>query len=344
MNNPVLRISNIHHRYEATQVLQNISLEIAEHKITCLLGPSGCGKTTLLRCVAGFETLVSGEIYINQRLVSSRDTYVPPEQRRVGVVFQDYALFPHLTVGENIGFGIQKLKPKVRSARVKSLLDSVELEGYGNRYPGELSGGQQQRVALARALAPEPELLLLDEPFSHLDPHLRDKLKVELKSLLKYFAVTALFVTHNQDEAYDLADEVALMVNGEIIQRGSAETLFQNPVNADVAEFLGLSTQISVRDMQSEIGEIPNSLRTRVHDGNLFLRANDIVIDSLGQVKAEITRIDFRGTHRIYYLTLASGLILHSLAKVNEENYPLGHQVALRFSVNASLDPSFIVS
>ena len=242
MTRTVLRVEQVTHRYGPTTILQGVSLTLNHSTIGCLLGPSGCGKTTLLRCIAGFEVIDNGTITLNEQLVSSRDHFVAPEKRRVGVVFQDYALFPHMTVAQNISFGIRHLPEPQRREKIRSLLHSVALDAYSDRYPSELSGGQQQRVALARALAPEPELLLLDEPFSNLDANLRDKMKRELKALLGLFSVTALIVTHNQDEAFDMADEIGVMSQGQIIQWGTSYDLYHKPRSLMVAEFLGIST------------------------------------------------------------------------------------------------------
>jgi iron(III) transport system ATP-binding protein len=224
----VLHIRDLHHAYKDQKVLQGIDMTLKRGQIACLLGPSGCGKTTLLRCIAGFEVPESGAIAIAGEAVFEGRARLatPPNKRKVGVVFQDYALFPHLSVEDNIAFGIRHLPLKARREKVKGLLNSVDMIAYAKKMPAELSGGQQQRVAIARALAPEPELLLLDEPFSNLDPGLKERMKHELLALLRFFGVTALMVTHNQDEAFDIADEIGVMADGKMLQWGSAYDLY----------------------------------------------------------------------------------------------------------------------
>ena len=201
-DNPLLKVSGVYKAFDREDVVKGVSLELSNGEIGCLLGPSGCGKTTLLRIIAGFEIVQRGEVIIAGRQVSSESMMIPPEQRNIGMVFQDYALFPHLSVAENIAFGISAGTRKARRKTVGNLLELVGLEDVGRAYPHELSGGQQQRVALARALAPEPKLLLMDEPFSNLDVTLREKLTVEVRDILKTSGITALMVTHNQFELF----------------------------------------------------------------------------------------------------------------------------------------------
>lgn len=337
----VLKIEDVEHQYGDKSTLRGVSLELKDGMIACLLGPSGCGKTTLLRCIAGFELLSGGRISLGERCVSSREDFVPPEKRRVGVVFQDYALFPHLTVAENIAFGIRKLPESQRRSKVQSLLHSVALEAYRDRYPGELSGGQQQRVALARALAPEPELLLLDEPFSNLDPALRDRMKHELKVLLQYFGVTALIVTHNQDEAFDMADEIGVMSQGQIIQWGSAYDLYHRPKTRTVAEFLGMGAFLpaEVNDegcLISELGELvcTDDIKS-LHDKKVtvLLRPDDIVHDDSASFRAVVRRIAFRGMYRIYHLGLKSGSEIHCFTSSHHEVHAVGSEIGIRLDL-----------
>ncbi len=219
-------------------VVKNLSLSLEEGRIGCLLGASGCGKTTVLRAIAGFEPLRSGEIRLGGSLLSSVSFSVPPENRHVGMMFQDYALFPHLTVEKNIGFGLRRWEKQKRRQRVEELLTLAGLESTARRYPHELSGGQQQRVALARALAPEPELLLLDEPFSNLDIDTRERLAFEVRDILKKTGHTAILVTHNQAEAFAIADQIGIMQNGTLVQWDTPYMLNQNPANAFVADFI----------------------------------------------------------------------------------------------------------
>ena len=221
----------------AVVAVDDLSLHVERGELLTLLGPSGCGKTTTLRMIAGFERPTAGTIRVDGRDV----TRLPPQKRGVGMVFQNYALFPHLDVNENVAFGLRTRGMSKREAaeRVEAVLTRVELKGYGDRRVQELSGGQQQRVALARALAPEPPLLLLDEPLSNLDAALREKTRIELRALLKRLNMTAVFVTHDQDEAFALADRIALLDQGRLQQAGTAEELYSRPANAFVASFLG---------------------------------------------------------------------------------------------------------
>lgn len=223
-------------------VVKAVTFALQKGEIGCLLGASGCGKTTVLRAIAGFEPLESGTISLGGRLLSSDQALTPPEQRQVGMMFQDYALFPHLSVKENIGFGLRGIQAEQRISRIDAMLTLVGLKAMGNRFPHELSGGQQQRVALARALAPEPALLLLDEPFSNLDVDTRERLAFELRDILKETGHTALLVTHNHDEAFALADEIGIMSEGCLQQWASPSDLHNNPVNDIVVDVLRRDT------------------------------------------------------------------------------------------------------
>lgn len=225
-------------RGQFVPVAQDVSFQLGQGEIGCLLGESGCGKTTILRSIAGFEPLQKGTILLNGEVISSPTQVLPPEQRQVGMMFQDYALFPHLKVGENIGFGLRKLPRQQRQVRIDEMLQLVGLKAYEDRYPHELSGGQQQRVALARALAPEPQLLLLDEPFSNLDVDTRERLAFELRDILKQTGHTALLVTHNHDEAFALADQIGVMARGKLQQWASPAILYDHPVNSYVSDIL----------------------------------------------------------------------------------------------------------
>lgn len=219
-------------------VVRGLSLGLDSGRIACLLGASGCGKTTVLRAIAGFEPLDAGEIRLNGRMLSSTRLCVEPERRRVGMVFQDYALFPHLSVRGNVAFGLQRSSAAQRARRVADMLDLVGLQAFADRYPHELSGGQQQRVALARALAPEPDLLLLDEPFSNLDVDARERLACELRDILKSAGRTALMVTHNQAEAFAIADHIGVMQCQCLAQWDTPDALRHRPASAEVARFI----------------------------------------------------------------------------------------------------------
>lgn len=241
MEAPALAVRHLTKRYNPFQppALQDVSLEVARGELVALLGPSGCGKTTLLRLLAGFEVPDAGEVSVSGRVVATPERQLPPEARRLGYVFQDYALFPHLNVAQNVGFGLRGRSRGERRARVEETLALVGLSDFRRRYPHQLSGGQQQRVALARALAPDPEVLLLDEPFSNLDAALREETRGEVRRILKRGGATALLVTHDQEEAMTFAERLAIMRGGRVEQIGAPELVYRTPRNAFVASFLG---------------------------------------------------------------------------------------------------------
>jgi iron(III) transport system ATP-binding protein len=241
-----LTIENICSDYQGQVILRHLDLTLLQGEIVALLGPSGCGKTTLLRVIAGLQTISQGCISISGQVMSSDDVFVASEQRGVGMIFQDYALFPHLTVADNILFGVKNLNAKERLTRLDEMLDLVKLTGLASRYPHELSGGQQQRVSIARALAYQPELLLLDEPFSNIDAQVRNEMMLEIRAILKKRNVSAVFVTHSKDEAFVFADKLALFKDGAIIQHGKAETLYSSPKERYVADFLGAGNYLPV--------------------------------------------------------------------------------------------------
>lgn len=240
----LLSIKNLGAQFGETTILEEVSLDVEPGQLVAVLGPSGAGKSTLLRMIAGFDRVKSGTIELNGRLLSSADTLVPPEKRQIGIVPQDAALFPHLTVSQNIGFGLSELSSNQRKQRVTELLELTRLTDLADRRPDQLSGGQAQRVALARALAPKPALILLDEPFSALDAELRAQLREEVREVLRAEGATAILVTHDQEEALSLADRVAVMREGRIIQTGSPAEIYNAPVDVGIATFLGDSVLV----------------------------------------------------------------------------------------------------
>jgi iron(III) transport system ATP-binding protein len=241
MSQPVIVLEHVHKRFwpGPVEAVAGVSLEVREGEITTLLGPSGCGKTTTLRLIAGFEVPDEGTIRIGAQLVAGPRAWVPPERRGVGMVFQDYALFPHLTVGENVMFGLDRLPRRQRRERAEAVLRSLDLGGAFTRYPHELSGGQQQRVALARALAPEPLVVLMDEPFSNLDAHLRDQVRDEVVGILRRAGVTCVMVSHDQRDALAISDQVAVMNRGRVEQVGPPREIYKHPESVFVATFVG---------------------------------------------------------------------------------------------------------
>jgi len=237
----VITISGVEKNFGATRVLRGIDLSVAQGEFVSLLGPSGCGKTTLLRCLAGLETIDKGEIRIDNTVVSSRDRFVPPEARNIGMIFQSYALWPHMTVADNIAYALKLRKRPAAEIRqrVEEALKIVGLEGYQERYPAQLSGGQQQRVALARAIAMRPKVLLFDEPLSNLDAQLRERMRIELRTLQQSLGITAVYVTHDQAEAMAISDRIVLMREGSVVQVGAPSTMYRQPATAYAADFLG---------------------------------------------------------------------------------------------------------
>jgi len=245
----LLEVRELHLAYGEHEVVHGLSFSLERGSIGCLLGPSGCGKTTVLRCIAGFEAVQEGEIRLNGKVVSRPGANLPPEKRRIGMVFQDYALFPHMTVGDNVAYGlaIRKIPRAERTTRVTDALRMVRLEGYEGRRPAQLSGGQRQRVALARALVNRPRVLLLDEPLGALDLKLRQEMQIELKAIQDEVGITFIYVTHDQEEALTMSDRIAVMSNGRVEQVGPPKEVYEEPSTAYVADFLGVSNLMDAK-------------------------------------------------------------------------------------------------
>lgn len=307
-----LHVNNIHKKHGKTLIVaDDITFEIKDGELGALIGPSGCGKTTLLRMIAGFEKPDAGDISICGNKVASSNKNIAPEKRKTGMVFQDYALFPHLTVYENITFGPEKSA----KTEIEKLISITGLSGTEKKYPHELSGGQQQRVALARAIAPKPGLLLLDEPFSNLDIALRETLSEEVRFILNEYNITGLLVTHNQHEAFAMADQIGVMKDGKLLQWDTADNLYYNPSTYDVASFVGegsfLKGSINTSGLiKSEIGQFPIDhlngfdINTPV---KIFVRPEDVSIDHNSDFKAKLIKSHFRGPGRFHTFELPSG-------------------------------------
>jgi len=313
-----LQLHRVTRRYGKTVAVNNISLEVAQGEILVIVGPSGCGKTTLLRLVAGLDVQDEGSIRIQNRVVSGDGVFVPPEKRRVGLVFQDHALFPHMTIARNVAFGLHRLHKAEIKQRVYEMLDMVQLAHMANRYPHELSGGERQRVALARALAPKPDILLLDEPFSSLDAGLRMAMREHIQRLLKGINVTTFFVTHDQEEALLLGDRVAVMNRGQIEQVGTPEQVFHQPATYFVAEFFGytafISGHVTSAGLETELGFLPQRLSlSSGSEVNILVRPDDLTVYPDENGTAYIARVGFQGMHCMYQVALPSGRTIYSL-------------------------------
>ncbi|HXF86369.1 MAG TPA: ABC transporter ATP-binding protein [Anaerolineales bacterium] len=314
-----LEVRNLVKKYPGASypAVNDVSFELANGEILALVGPSGCGKTTTLRLIAGLERPDAGIIRLNDRIVASDSVFVPPEQRGVGMVFQDHALFPHLTVYENVAFGLRGRKPDEIRTTVGEMLHLVGLLSFSKRYPHELSGGERQRVALARALAPRPVLLLMDEPFSSLDADLRADVREHVRGILKAMRATVIFVTHDQEEALYMGDRLAVLQKGYLEQIGTPEEIFHDPRTRFVAEFMGdsdfLSGKVVPGGIQTELGLLPQvvdlPLSTPVE---IALRADDVGFQMDGSGNSVIIGRFFRGAFNLYRLRLDSGKILHA--------------------------------
>ncbi len=335
-----LEVNAIHVAYRNKTVVFDTSLQLQEGMIGCLLGPSGCGKTTVLRAIAGFEPVTKGEIILDAQTVSLPDVTVPPEQRRVGMVFQDFALFPHMNISDNVGFGIRHQSAHEQSQRSAELLELVDLSAHARKYPHELSGGQQQRVALARAMAPRPQMLLMDEPFSSMDAELREELAGDIRAILKQENMTAILVTHDQFEAFAMADEIGVMQAGRIVQWDSAYNLYHEPATRFVADFIGLGTMLkgkvlSGNQIETEIG----ILEGNVGDGfeqseevEILVRPDDVVHNDASHMKAIVTERQFRGAEFLYELQLPSGAELLCFAP-SHHDHKIGESIGITIDI-----------
>ena len=326
--------------YDGTAVVHQVSLNLTSGELGCLLGPSGCGKSTLLRSIAGFTEVLSGQIRLADQIVADAHHWVPPQERGVGLVFQDVALFPHLSVFDNIRFGIESWSSKDQSARVTELLSLVGLSGLERRFPHELSGGQAQRVALARAMAPRPKVLLLDEPFSGLDSELRARLACEVRQILKADGVTALMVTHDQKEAFDFADRVAVMRNGIIEQFDASYRLYHEPRTEFVAKFVGAGdvlpcSVLNTLEVESPLGVLKSDAPLGYEPGqqlSVLFRPDDVIHDDHSDREARLVSKQFRGSHFVYRVRFENGVELGCLAP-SHHDHDIGEQVGVRLEM-----------
>ncbi len=329
----LLALQHVTKRYAPDQppAVDALTLTVQQGEILSLLGPSGCGKTTTLRLIAGFEVPDSGRVVIRGETMAGPDRWIPPEERGVGVVFQDYALFPHLTVAENVSFGLQRLARSARQGRVGQILELVGLESFAGRYPHELSGGQQQRVAVARALAPAPALVLLDEPFSNLDADLRAQMRDEVEKVLRHTGTTGVFVTHDQEEALTLADRVGVLNQGRLEQLDVPEQIYHHPATPFVAEFVGatdfLPGLVTTAGIVTELGVFANTEGRRMGEKvKVMLRPDDITFVPRPDGQGLIVRRFFRGSDTLYCIKLLSGHRVHS-SQSSTAFFPIGTRV-----------------
>lgn len=340
MNNAI-EIKDVSLTIEGRPILEDISFGVNEAEIACLLGPSGCGKTTLLRCIAGFERQHKGEVWIKGVKVSNPVHHLPVEQRHIGMVFQDYALFPHMSVKDNIVFGLKNRDAKMVTQRLDELVALLSLEKHIDKYPHSLSGGQQQRAALARAMAPRPGVLLLDEPFASLDIELREQIARELRQILKNDGITTIMVSHNQLEAFAMADVIGVMSDGQLLQWDNAFDLYHEPKTAVVADFVGEGVFISGevindKEVKTEIGIIQSTVAHETGIGKkvrVLIRPDDILHDDDSNMTARVTDKAFRGAEFLYTLELESGLRVLSLVP-SHHDHPMNEPIGIRLEID----------
>ena len=344
----VLQLDSVEKTFGAETAVEALSLAVNDGELLTLLGPSGCGKTTTLRLIAGLERSTAGTVRINDEVIAGDGRFAKPEERDVGIVFQDFALFPHLDVSENIAFGIQDLPADEREQSVAELLELVDLQSHSERMPNQLSGGQQQRVALARSLAPEPDLLLLDEPFSNLDVRLRVEMREEVRRILKRAGVTAISVTHDQEEALSISDRVAIMNDGRVEQVGDPGEVFEDPESRFVASFLGqasfLPARVTEESIETGIGAFDREVLSgpiEAYDGahvDVLVRPDDLQALPTNESRADgyVSHRQYNGPSFVYRVTLHSGEEVHCLHNHSQLFEP-GEPVEIDLTADHSL-------
>lgn len=338
---PLFSVDNVCIAYDAKKIIKHVSFDLFNGQISSLVGPSGCGKSTLLRAIAGFEPLIDGEISMLGQTLSTKHKIIAPEKREIGLVFQDLALFPHLSIAENIRFGLKKWPYKDQQQRILQLLKLVDMSGTENRFPHSLSGGQQQRIALARAIAPKPKLLLMDEPFSGLDAAMREDLVPEVRDILKQEKISSILVTHDQLEAFAIADRVAVMQEGKIMQYDKPFNIYHKPANRFTADFIGKgefipATIIDENTVDSVLGKLSS---TQAHGFKIgqtveaLIRPDDVLHDDDSTTVAEIISKQFRGSHFLYEVKITDECSLHCFAS-SHHNHAIGEKIGIELDLD----------
>ena len=335
-----LELRNVAVAYDGDPVVTGVSLALPSGAIGCLLGPSGGGKTSLLRAIAGFEPVAAGEIVLAGTVVSRPGKTLPPEQRNAGMVFQDFALFPHLPVHGNIGFGLRKWGAAEREARIAELLDLIGLREAAAAYPHHLSGGMQQRVALARAMAPRPNILLLDEPFSSIDADLREHLAEDVRAMLRRSGMTAILVTHDQAEAFAMADRVAVLGEGRLRQWDTAYRIYHEPADRFVADFIGMGAMLGGEVLgdgrvRTELGDLTGKTPQGCRAGDrvlVLIRPDDVIHDDDAPLQLEVVKKTFRGANYLYSLRLSGGSEIYALVP-SHHDHAIGGAIGVRLAL-----------
>lgn len=348
-NSTMLSLQNVSLAYDEKTVLEQVSFTLQKGAVGCILGPSGSGKTSLLRAIAGFIPLQAGEICIDQLVVSNKALTKAPKQRSIGLVFQDFALFPHMSVAQNIAFGLHNLSPNIQKQRVDEYMKITGIEALKDMYPGELSGGQQQRVAIARAIAPQPELLLMDEAFSSLDPNLREQIAQDVRRIVKSLGLTALLVTHDQTEAFAFADQIAVVANKSLQQFASAYDLYHQPETYFVANFIGegafingvvhesangMMAHTALGQFMLEDSQVNRFKLSHQQSVRILLRPDDLIHDDASTNKAIIEETHFRGAYIRFTLRIESSQEKVLCFAPSHHNHKIGEQFGIRVKVD----------
>ena len=324
-----------------SSVIKNISFSLNKGELACLLGPSGCGKTTILNTISGFQNITSGEIILDEKCLSQPNKIIEPEHRSVGMVFQDHSLFPHLTISENIGFGLKKEPKSKRVEIISAMLALIGMADQATKYPHELSGGQSQRVALARAIAPQPKLLLMDEPFSNLDAELRESLGYEVRVMLKELNITAIMVTHDQHDAFALGDQIGVISEGMLLQWDSSFNLYHTPKSRFVANFIGDGVFIRGKIIEDNVvdttlGKLRGRCSSTKHldeEIDLLIRPDHVKYDLKSPIRGKVIRKAFKGEQTLYTLNTENGDKLMSLLP-SHHDFKIGEMIGMKIEMD----------